>query len=101
MNTGRWKSETKLYTVIPDRDVVRLPLEPHLKVVVLADLREEKREYRVGLGFRHAYYAPREACSRASKVKRCCGCVATTTVVCGWLSNMGVSERERVSTHQG
>jgi len=28
------------YSVIPDRDVVRLPLEPDLKVVVLADLSE-------------------------------------------------------------
>jgi hypothetical protein len=32
--------KSKTYTVIPDRDVVRIPLEPDLKGVILANLRE-------------------------------------------------------------
>jgi hypothetical protein len=39
------KDET--YAVIPDGDVVLLPFVPHLKLVVLADLSEEERQYRV------------------------------------------------------
>ena len=51
------------YAVIPDRDVVRFPFEPHLELVVLADLSEEEPQYCVRLGFGHAHYVPREACS--------------------------------------
>jgi len=53
--------EERTYAVIPDRDVVWFPLEAHLKVVVLADLSEEKGEYGVRLGLRHADDVPREA----------------------------------------
>ena len=51
------------YAVIPDGDVVRFPFKPHLELVVLADLSEEEPQYCVRLGFGHAHYVPREACS--------------------------------------
>jgi hypothetical protein len=35
------------YAVIPDRDIVWLPFESYLELVVLADLSEEKPKYRV------------------------------------------------------
>jgi hypothetical protein len=47
------------YAVIPDRDVIQLPFEPDLKVVVLADLSVEEAEYCIGLSFRYACYMPR------------------------------------------
>jgi hypothetical protein len=59
------------YAVIPDRDVVRFPFEPHLELVVLADLSEEEVQYCVRLGFGHTHYVPREACSLTQDRKRC------------------------------
>lgn len=50
------------HPVIPDRNRVRLPVEAHLEVGVLAQLAEQQLQHCVGLGLRHTDDAARETC---------------------------------------
>lgn len=49
--------------VIPDGDRIRLPVETHLEVRVLAELVEEQAQDGIGLGLGHADYATGETCT--------------------------------------
>lgn len=49
------KRRTETYAVIPDGDVVWLPLVTYVEIVILRDLGKEEREDRVGLCLGNAY----------------------------------------------